>query len=209
MGRPLKIISIEGTRGSGKTSQIALLSKHFKRLGMAVSTLKMTDGDPIANGLIAMDFMEPFFNKFENGVVILDGSIARPMVTDIISGMPTPKVMDKYKLLTHAYERLDHQYGIANFLLVMDDLNECQRRIEKHRSLTGLDNIDIADPNHESDVISGMRFFNNHISSKNIQFNVIDIEPYYSMMTINQLILNKLAEQYEFEKSKKDDHNDW
>lgn len=208
MKRPLKIISIEGTRGSGKSSQIAMLSRHFKNIGMSVSTLKAISGDPIQSGLVAIDFIEPFFNKHPNGLIIYDGSIARPMVEDLISGMPTPKLMDKFKALTQAYERIDHKYGIANFLMVMDDMEECKKRLLKHQELTGVDSKEIADTVHESDIVSGMRFFNNHISSKNIQFDVIDIQPHQSIIQINKIILDKLGEKYEFDKPKKDD-NDW
>jgi adenylylsulfate kinase-like enzyme len=122
MKRPLRIISIDGTRGAGKSSQISLLSKHLKSIGMTVSTLYMTAGEPIQSGLIAIEFCETFLAKNDKNVVILDGSIARPMVVDIMSGMSNTNLMEKYKALTSAFERLDHRYDVANFLLVMDDM---------------------------------------------------------------------------------------
>jgi thymidylate kinase len=206
MERPLKVVSIDGTRGAGKSSQIAMLSKHFKSLGLKVSTLKTTDGDPVQSGIVAMDFVDSFLSKNSDGIVIMDGSIARPMVADIITGMPTTTLLEKFKHLTHAYERINHKYGIVNFLIVMEDLEECEKRLEKFRSLTGQDSREIEA--NEQDVVSGMRFFNNHIASKNIQFQVLDIESHHSMNEIHKTIMEKLAEKYEFPKPKKDD-NEW
>jgi hypothetical protein len=208
MARPLRIISIDGTRGAGKTSQIAMLSRYFKSIGFQVSTLKMTDGDPIQSGIIALNYIESFLPKGDNTMVILDGSIARPMVADIITGMSNTNLLEKFKLLTHAYERVDHKYGIACFLMVMDDMQECNRRIEKFKSLTGIDANVVEDLIQERDIINGMRFFNNHIASKNIQFQVLDIEPHHSMLEIHKTIMGKLSDKYEFAKPKKDD-NEW
>lgn len=208
MGRPLRIISIDGTRGAGKTSQIAMLSRHLKSTGMVVSTLKMTDGDPIQSGLIAMEFIESFLAKADNHAIILDGSIARPMVIDIMSGMSNTNLLDKYKTLTHAFEKMDHKYGIANFLLVMDDMEECNRRIKKFKDLTGQGNDEYLDLNQEHDIVNGMRFFNNHIASKNINFQILDLLPYQSMLEINKLVIAKLAEKWEFALPKKT-ADDW
>jgi hypothetical protein len=198
MKRPLRIISMDGTRGAGKSSQIALLSKHLKSIGMTVSTLKMTDGEPIQSGLAAIDFCQNFLAKSDSHAVILDGSLARPMVIDIMAGMSNTNLMDKYKLLTTAFEKLDHQYDVAHFLLVMDDMAECARRIEKFKALTGQEKEGIEYFAHEQDIVSGMRFFNNHVASKNLIFQVLDLFPHQSMLEINKLVIAKLSEQYEF-----------
>lgn len=208
MGRPLRIISIDGTRGVGKTSQIAMLSRHFKTLGMSVSTMKMTDGEPIQSGIIAVKSAESILNQGPNHMVIFDGSIARPMVGDIVTGMSPTKLLDKFKELLQAYERIDHQYGVASLLLVMDDMVECNYRIEKFRRLTGQEPDEYFDINIEHEVVSGMRFFNNHIASKNINFQVLDLLPHQSMLDINKSLLTKLAEKYDFPKPQRDP-NDW
>lgn len=200
MGRPLRVISIDGTRGAGKTSQIAMLSRHLKSIGMVVSTLKMADGeDPIQSGLVSIAFCESFLAKGDNHAVILDGSVARPMVVDIMTGMPNTVLLEKYKLLMQAYERLEHKYGIASILMVMDDMEECNRRIKKFKQLTGQGNDEFLDLNQEHDVVSGMRFFNSHIASKNINFQVLDLLPYQSMIDINKLVLATLSQKYEFQ----------
>lgn len=209
MAKPLRVISIDGTRGAGKTSQIAVLARHLKSIGMVVSTLKMADGDdPIQSGLVSLAFVESFLAKGDNHVVILDGSIARPMVVDTMTGMSTPNLLEKYKLLTSGFEKLDHKYSVANFLMVMDDMAECNRRIKKFKALTGQGNDEFLDLNHEHDIVSGMRFFNNHIASKNLKFEVLDLLPHQSILDINKLVLEKLASKYEFELPKRTSE-DW
>ena len=204
MSRPLRIISIDGTRGAGKSSQIAMLSKYFKSVGMKVSTIKTTDGEPVQSGIIALECAESILSKGPDTIVILDGSIARPMVNDIIHGMSPNALLDKFKMLTQIYEKLDHKYGIASFLMVLDDLDECNRRIAKFRQLTGQDVSLIEDIHIEHDIVSGMRFFNNHIASKNITFQTLDVEKHQSMMDIHKIIMFMLEEKYEFPRPKKD-----
>ena len=205
MKKPLKIISIDGTRGAGKSSQIGVLSRHFKTLGLKVSSVKV--GGSIDDDMAHMAYIEAFLSKTSDGIVIMDGSIARPMVKDLISGIPTPTILEKYRELTHAYERLDHKYGIACFLIVMSDLRECGLRLEKYNKMMGL-NTPIPDLSAERDVVLGMKNFNNHIVSKNLNFQILDIVPENTMMEIQKAILEKLDEKYEFEKPKRDP-NDW
>ena len=208
MKKPLKIISVDGTRGTGKTSQIKMLAKYLKSLGLTCSTLD--SGDNIQSMSIAIKFTESFLdNPFNpNGVVILDGSIARPMVQELIGGVSTPKVMDKYKNVIHDYERLDQKHGMVGLLLVMDDIDELNNRITKHRELSGKDSNDVVDLSRESDIVNGMRTFNNHVVSKNIKFHTINIEPVNSIIEINKAMIDYLKENYDIPVSIKDD-NDW
>ena len=205
MNRPIRIISIDGTRGAGKTSQIAALSRYFKSIGFKVSTLNAISGEPIQSGMIAVNFIEGWLPKDPKNIVILDGSVARPIVGDIMSGMSTPNILDKYKLLMHGYERLEHQYGVASFLMIMDDLDECNRRIAKHKVLVGKGNDEIVDLHLEDDVVNGMKFFNNHVASKNLQFQSITVLPHESILMISKVILNKISEKYDLDQPKKND----
>lgn len=142
-----------------------------------------------------------------NGIAILDGSIARMMVIDLMVGKKKEVVIDEYKHLTHDYERLDHEFGIAAFLMVMDDLKEGERRLAKRKALLGIENDDY-DPTHEADIVNGMRFFNNHVASKNMTFRIIDIENDDTMMEINRDLLKLLDAHYKMPKLK-EDKNEW
>lgn len=205
MGKQVKIISIDGTRGSGKTSQIGMLARLFRSSGTPV--LVISAGKDVATGLVSADKTRAFLNENHNGLVFLEGSIARPMVSDLMIGMSRDGVIDKYKHLTHAYERLDHDYGLASFLMIMDDLSEGERRIKKNAALLG-HGVDAYDMAEESDIVNGMRFFNNHVASKNIQFRVVEIDNDNTMMEINKSIISALKNDYELPAIKKDE-SDW
>lgn len=205
MGRPLKVISIDGTKGSGKTSQIGMLARLFRSNGLPCEVFSA--GKTIPSGQLAIDKIRHFLKSNPDGIAILDGSIARMMVSELLIGKSKEKVMDEYKHLTHDYERLDHDYGIAAFLMIMDDLAECERRLNRQKQLLGVD-AGTYDLTHEADIINGMRFFNNHVASKNMTFRVIDIENNNTMMEINKTLLKILSENYTMPSLKKDDA-DW
>lgn len=200
------MISIDGTRGAGKTSQIGILARHFRSMG--VNVLSLNSGGGIKTEIETLSKAEEFLTSEPNGIVILDGSIARPIVMDIIAGMSNPTILEKYKELTHIYERLDHKYGIACFLMVMDDMEECNRRIKRKKELTGSGGLEIENLVEEGSIVSALRLFNNHITSKNIHFQTIVFEKTNPMLEINKTLILKLAEKYEFPSQKKD-ANDW
>lgn len=206
MKKPLKIISIDGTRGAGKTSQISMLSKHFKSLGFMVSTLKA--GHDVQSGLIALKFIESFLPKADDTIVILDGSIARPMVSELIDGIPSTTVIDKYKHVMHDYEVLDKKYGIVGLLFVMDDIDKANERLLKHNELTETNDKKPVDLQKEVDIVSGLRTFDNHIASKNVKFHTFNIEPDDTILAINSAVVEYLTENYQIPKLVKTD-DDW
>jgi thymidylate kinase len=208
MSTPLRIVSIDGTRGAGKTSQIAMLSAFFKKAGLSPLIIKLREDSSIKENILSLQQAGDYLALDSSNAVLFDGSIARAMVVDLISGMPSAKLVDKYKELTHAYERVNHKYKVASFLMAMDDIAECSRRIEKHRSLSKLTSAPIENESVEKDVVSGMRFFNNHIASKNITFQVIDVDNTDTMRDLHSLILELLAKQYTMPVIKKDE-DEW
>jgi len=199
------MISIDGIRGVGKTTQINMLARHFR--GMGVDILVIKSGEDVDSGVEAIEKTNTFLEK-ENTMVIMDGSVARMMVVELVSGIAETVVTDKYKSLINGYERLNHKYGIVGLLMVMDDLEECNKRILKKSALSGLPEAAIDNPAVEVDIVSGMRFFNNHVASKSVKFHTFNIEASNSMLDIQKLILSYLSENYKIKQPKKDP-NDW
>lgn len=205
MARPLKIISIDGTKGSGKTSQIGMLARLFKTSD--IPCLVVGAGKDAASGQLSIQKIRTFIAENPNGIAILDGSIARMMVADLMIGKQKEAVIDEYKHLTHAYERLDHEFGIAAFLMIMDDLGEGERRLVKRKALLGIDTENY-DPAYEADIVNGMRFFNNHVASKNMTFRIIEINNDDTMMDVNRNLMKSLNNNYDMPSLKKD-KNEW
>jgi thymidylate kinase len=206
MKKALKIISIDGTRGSGKTNQINMLARHFKTVGLVPSIVKIeTTPD---SGLPNLQLIDEFLTKNSNGIVIMDGSIARPMVSDLIDGIASTKVIDRYKHSTHDYEKIDKKYGVAGILFVMDNLEEANNRLKKRNSMATPEGTSIDSLDRERDIVSGMRTFNNHIASKNIEFHTFNIEPTDSMLSIHREVLSYLSDNFNIPIVKKDE-NEW
>lgn len=195
MKKPLKIVSIDGTRGTGKSSQVRMLAAYLKKAGLKCSTLKA--GDDAQNSLVSLQFIESFLAKGDDHVVILDGSIARPMVTELISGTPSASVVEHYRHVMHDYEKLNQKYGVCGILFIMDDIPEILKRYERYTELTGIVVQDL-DLTKEHDIVSGMRTFNNHVASKNISFHAFNMQLDDSIMAIQKEVISYLHEKYDF-----------
>ena len=194
MKNPLRVISVDGTRGSGKTSQINMLSRHLKALGFTVSILK--SGQTPQEITTILKHIDSFLPKDPKSMVIMDGSIARPMVADLVSGKPSTEVVDSFKLPMHEFERIDQKYGIVGILFVMDDIEESNRRVTNRAKILKEGDLSIVDTAKENEIISGMRTFNNHVASKNVDFHTFNIEPENTIMDIHKAVVDYLTEKY-------------
>lgn len=202
MKKSLRVISIDGTRGSGKTSQINMLSKHLKALGFIVSTLK--PGQSPQEIAIGFKYIDSFLPKDPKAMVIIDGSIARPMTTDLVFGKSSKEVVDSFKLPMHEFEKIDHLYGVVGLLFVMDDVVEANERVvNRSKMLIGQEvsaDVGPVDVAKENEIVSGMRTFNNHIASKNINFHVFNIEPEDTILSVHKAVVDYLTERYDLPK---------
>lgn len=206
MKKNLKILNIDGTRGAGKSSQINILSRLFKNAGLNVILLKT--GENATNDLSVLEFAEKALNTEPNSIILIEGSVARPMVSDLIKGIGYMEVIDKYQHVMHKYETLNQKYGVLGILLVMDNLEEAGRRIQKKQKLTGQSKIDIFNPKEEEDIVSGLKVFNNHVASRGIVFKAFNFDENDSIMTINRNILKYMQENYHFPTQNKN-IDDW
>lgn len=206
MENKLKIINVDGTKGVGKTSQINMLARYFKTLGFTVSVLKSaTNPEEMVAELKLIDYL---LFKDSKAIIIVDGSVARPMVTELISGIPGNQVIDKFKHVMHEYEGLDKKYGIVGLLLVMDEIHVAEDRFLRKKQYTPEITEEFGNHVNELDIVSGMRTFNNHIASRSIEFHVFNIEPEDTMMEIHKEILKYLSGEYNLPKPVKN-QDDW
>lgn len=171
-----------------------MLAAYLKKAGLKCSTLKA--GGDAQHNLVSLQFIESFLAQGDDHVVILDGSMARPMVTELIKGVPASTVIDHFKHVMHDYEKLNQKYGVCGILFVMDDVEAILNRYEKYTELTGI-LVEDLDLTKEHEIVSGMRTFNNHVASKNISFHVFNMEADDSIMAIQNEVVSYLHEKYE------------
>lgn len=194
MRKYLRIINIDGTEGCGKTTQINLLSAYFTRLNIPHKVNCLEDN--LESGIRTAEATKKYLEETDGAVVINDGSPARMVVTELVSGVPTNDILGKYKNLLFANEQLSHAYGTANLLLVLPDVAEANRRIQKRRELMGAKKYEL-NLELEKDIVKGMQFFDQHPTSKGLKFDVIKIGNQETMLEISESILKYLQDNFE------------
>lgn len=199
MNKKLNIISIDGAEGVGQTTQINLLFKHFKDLDIPVLVNTLDDSIPSAFAMIKQT--NKFLQQNPNGIVLNDGSIARMIVIDMSKLTHNKTLIEKYRLIMNEHEYLSHQYGMGNILLVPDDIEFCKKRLIRRAKLKKEKTPNLNQLYHQMDIVRGMRFFNNHVISRDVNFNIIDISDDESMLQIHNKVLNLLKEIFDIKKS--------
>lgn len=201
MEKELKIINIDGVEGIGKTTQINMLTRYFLDLG--VDCLSLNLEDTIVSGAECIENTKEFLKTTPNGVVICDGSIARAMAIDLVNGTPTLSINKKYKDIIYEYECLNHQFGVANILIIMDNIQTCHERILKRGKLLGVAELGIQDFVKERRIVKALRHFDNNLMSKSLNFHVLKTEEMDSILVVQKKILDYLEENFKIKKPSK------
>jgi hypothetical protein len=194
--KDLSIVNIDGPQGIGKTSQVSLLKKYIESKGLKCKVLKLKDTIPSAIDCIneTYDFLEEF-----DGVVITEGSIAEMIQIDINAGMPTLDVREKYRQVIFQYEKLYHQYGMANILLTIDNIDVCKCRLEKRARLFQQD-VEIINEKLERELINGLKSFDNHVITTNLKFHVLNTEEDQKMLEVHGDIIKLIEKNFKIKK---------
>jgi len=198
MQKYLRIINIDGTEGSGKTTQIHLLKPFLTSFGVDVRIHHLIDN--IQSGIDMSKETLEYLQSNEYGLVINDGSVARMMVTDLVDSMPTNDVIEKYRELIFIQDSLYHQFGTANILLVMNDVKEAHRRMVQKQKMMGKEPEGAFDLSREEKIVQMMRLFDNHVVSRNTKFETIDVEPETPMLGTLEAIKKYLKDNFEIKK---------
>lgn len=198
MDKYLRIINIDGTRGCGRSTQSRFLMSYFGEKG--IECIVNNTGDTVESNLDSLNKSLEFLKKNEYGVVINDGTPIRLIVNDLIDGTPLPEAMQKYKELLSKFKNLQHEYGKSNLLLIMDDIQEANRRLLEKAFLMGLDDKGIEDQKRERKIVDAMKTVNSHVITNGIDFDRIDVLKTDSMIQLHEIIVEYLEKNYEIKK---------
>lgn len=200
MKKLLKIVNIDGVRGIGVTTQTNMLRLSLQKMGLSVKSLKMEKTvDSISK---CLSEIESIINENSNDVVVIEGSMARAISIDILSGMSQSLISDKYREIINKYEVLNHKYGIANILLISDDLKMCEDRIKKRKRLLNQQDMSDVDFNLEKDIVKHMNLLDNTTIIKSIKFHIINIEKDDYMLNVQDAIITYLDNNFQTKKLK-------
>lgn len=198
MEKPLNIINIDGVDGIGKTTQIHMMAMNLKKAGVPVLTVFIDDS--IDSALDAAKKIDEFLGSNPNGMVLSDGSIARMIVVDSLSGMQKSKIVQKYQSVIHAYEGLHYKYGVTNILMITEDIQFCHDRLVKRGKLLKKPEKGIESFQDQLDIVQGMRLIDAHTISKQLIFEVFDIDEEDSILEVQDMIWDYLKEKFGIKK---------
>ena len=196
MKKDLRIVSIDGIRGVGKTSQAFLLCRYLESYDINSKLLKLEDN--IESILDSIDKLWKMLEK-EDCIVICDGSIARMIEVDIQRQMPMKDVYEKYRIVINEYEKLYHKYGMANLLITINEPTECQERINKRNSLFK-ESIELIDIVGQNNISSGLSRFDSYVFNVNIKFHTVETEKEDSMLDVRDDIYKILESNFNIKK---------
>lgn len=173
MKNNLRFISIDGTRGIGKTTQVRRLAGALRDIGLNVKILHIKDTLPSINRVLddAVNFLE----QDGKNMIVCDGSIARMIVSDDQSKMHQSQIFEKYRDVIFKYENMNHKYGMVNILLISDDIDLCNTHILKQVKLTKVQKEPVNDKFKETEIVDRMRIFDSHVVSKTVKYHPLEI----------------------------------
>lgn len=197
MKKKLQIINIDGTEGSGKTTQINNLAGFLRTKGFNILVNYLDDN--MESALECSEKTNKFLEENPEGLVINDGSIARMIVSDLSKGLSQHDAIEKYRPIIHEHEKMYHKYGTANLLFIMDNLEECSRRLEKEASLLKRESYKKIDPAMEKTIIQGLRKFDSNMITNNLNFNTVEIDQYDTILELKNSIIKHLQERFDID----------
>lgn len=196
MKKKISIINIDGVDGIGKTTQINMLMVRLSQKNIPLLNLQLTD--TLQSGLDCAQQTWDFLKQNPDGIVITDGSIAKMLVLDLLNGISSNEIIEHYRTLLHEHECLNHRYGMANILLIMDDMDTCNGRILKRNKLNKTIGVEITDFTKERQIIRSLRQFNTNIISRSLDFHVIETDDSQSIIEVYEEIVDYLTDKYFF-----------
>ena len=194
MKNQIQIINIDGTEGSGKTTQINHLLGLIRLKGRPVMVNYMDD--TIKSALECAEKTNRFLEENPDGIVVNDGSIARMIVGDLSKGMSQESAIEKYRPIIHEHEKMFHKYKTANLLFILDNLSVCNDRYEKEAKILGYEAHKKIDPDIEKTIIQGLRKFDSNMITNNLKFHTIEIDSEDTILEIKDSVIKHLREHF-------------
>lgn len=198
MDRSVQIINIDGTRGSGKTTQLNHLLNSLRGDGFAV--LKNTMDGSIGSALECAEKTKSFLTDNPSGIVLNDGSIARMVVERLLRGGSQDAVRDELRHVVSEHEKMCHQYHTANILILLDNVALCNQRLQKEAKLLQRDTYNLINPVNEKEIVIGLKNFDSNMIVNNIRFKSIEIGANDTILRVTELVWKCLDSHFGLKK---------
>lgn len=191
----INVINIDGVNGLGSSTQVNILARKLRLEGHTVLVNRI-EGN-LESNLVAADATVDFLKKNPNGIVINDGSIAKPIQLDIQNGMGFDNLYEKYRNILFTYEAIQHKYGLVNILLITDNMELCNERVIKKKALAGdSTSVGVEDIEREINLVKGFKIFDNYTIKKSLKFQILMIDGDESILEVNKDIMKIITEKF-------------
>lgn len=193
--KKIRLITIDGVEGIGKTTQANHLVVYLKEKGY--NPILIDTDENLESALNNIHKSSDFLKKNDKNIVISDGSFGKIMVIDKLKGIPQRDILEQYKEVIHEYEVLAHKYGMLNLLMIMEEINICSKRVKKRERLLGNLSEGIIDIHKEKEIIDELKRLDNFVAFGNLKFDVFSVEPEDSILEIHSRCLELIKKRFE------------
>ena len=136
MKRKIRAIYIDGIRGTGKSSVLKELRKHFR------SNTEKDLFEINGTSLDEVDKTRIILEDNQNGLVIKKGSVMTQIFEDLMANMSMNEVQEKYRDVCISESNINQRFGSVHILLIPKQPREFVQRAQERLSEDYIENID-------------------------------------------------------------------
>ena len=202
MRNKLDVLCIDGIMGVGKTTQVIILRNLLKSHNIPHKIISFEKTREVEFTKKQLLKIEDYLEKEPDGVVLCDGSIAIDIVDDIANNMHREELWAKHKDNVQIYESLNTKFNFVNVLLTPNNLDLCDRRLQKKANMSGEIKTELPNREKLKVVIQGLRQFDHSMLTLNLKFNYIDLDGNENIMDIHENIKQIIVQRYQIKNKK-------
>lgn len=194
----LQILNIDGTQGCGKTTQLNLITAPYRALELPIKyNLVKPTKESI---MVAAKETAVFLQENPEGIVLNDGSLANPMIQELIKGTPLSLIEDDFRDLLYNFQVLSHSYAMANIIIIPENMEMCDKRIKLGQKLSLLEETGIEDVFLQQEIMKGFNIFDHSSLSRNLKFQTLTVYENENMMEINKNLIKMVSVDFDIKK---------
>jgi hypothetical protein len=182
-----QVINIDGIPGSGVSSQINLLNRYFKDLGVDLLIQRIIDSTTYCGAVAQINYD---FNHKNTQVALNTGSLGSLIARKVLNGSQMSDLGLEQEIYLH--ECLAHLYKITNIVLVPEKVDFCIDRLKQVNKLRNIE-INTEDPSYYEKYLQILNNLNSLMLTINLKFTIIEVRERDSILDIHKKIMEKIG----------------